>query len=95
MRALSTFLILALVAAACAPLVAQQKISDDVIYDEVRRKLANDTTARGGGLGVEVKDGVVTLTGKVRSEKQKNRAESVTKKVRGVAKVINKLVVDE
>jgi len=95
MRALSTFLILALVAAACAPLIAQQKISDDVIYDEVRLKLANDATARGGGLGVEVKEGVVTLTGKVRSEKQKNRAESITKKVRGVTKVVNKLVIDK
>ena len=91
MRALSVFLLLSLLA---ATLVAQQKVSDDLIYDEVRRKLANDTTAKGGALGVEVKDGVVTLTGKVRGEKQKGRAESLTKKVRGVTKVINKLVVD-
>ena len=94
MRVLSAFLILSLVAAACSALFAQQKISDDVIYDEVRRKLANDTTAKGGALGVEVKDGVVTLSGKVKTQKQKDRAESLTKKVRGVTKVINKLVLD-
>jgi len=91
MRALSVFLLLSLLATA---LVAQQKVSDDLIYDEVRRKLANDTTAKGGALGVEVKDGVVTLSGKVKSQKQKDRAESLTKKVRGVTKVINKLVLD-
>ncbi len=94
MHARSAFLILSLVAALCALVVAQQKVSDDLIYDEVRRKLANDTTAKGGALGVEVKDGVVTLTGKVKSEKQKSRAEALTKKVRGVTKVINKIVVD-
>lgn len=91
MRALSVFLILLLLAAA---LVAQQKVSDDVIYDQVRRKLATDTTAKGGALGVEVKDGVVTLSGKVKTQKQKDRAESLTKKVRGVTKVINKIVLD-
>jgi osmotically-inducible protein OsmY len=91
MRAFSVFLLVSLLAAS---LVAQQKVSDDLIYDEVRRKLANDTTAKGGALGVEVKDGVVTLSGKVKSQKQKDRAESLTKKVRGVTKVINKLVVD-
>jgi hyperosmotically inducible periplasmic protein len=91
MRAFSVFLLVSLLA---ATLVAQQKVSDDLIYDEVRRKLANDTTAKGGALEVEVKDGVVTLSGKVKSQKQKDRAESLTKKVRGVTKVINKLVVD-
>ena len=73
---------------------AESKRSDDLIYDEVRRKLANDTTAKGGGLEVEVHDGVVTLRGKVKSERQKNRAESVTKKVKGVTKVINELVIE-
>lgn len=95
MRVLSAFLVLALVAAACVPLLAQQKVSDDEIHDQVRKRLASDSTAKGGALGVEVKDGVVTLTGKVRSEKQKNRAESLTRKVRGVTRVISKLVVDK
>jgi hyperosmotically inducible protein len=91
MRAFYAFLILLLLA---TTLVAQQKISDDVIYDQVRRRLATDTTAKGGALEVEVKEGVVTLSGKVKTQKQKDRAESLTKKVRGVTKVINKIVVD-
>ncbi len=95
MRVLSAALILALVVAACAPLLAQQKVSDDAIYDQVRKRLASDATVKGGALGVEVKDGAVTLTGKVRSERQKVRAESLTRKIRGVTKVVNKIVVDE
>ncbi len=94
MRVLSVVLILSLLTAVCAPLVAQSKISDDQIYDEVRRKLADDTTVKGGALEVEVKEGVVTLSGKVKSEKQKNKAESLTKKVKGVTKVVNELVVE-
>jgi osmotically-inducible protein OsmY len=94
MRALSVILVVSLIAAAGAPLLAQGKPSDDLIYDEVRRRLANDMTAQGGAIEVEVKQGVVTLSGKVKSEKQKSRAESLTKKVRGVTKVINKLIVE-
>ncbi len=94
MRTLSVILILSLLAAFCTPVFAQKQRSDDLIYDEVRRKLASDMTAKGGGFEVEVKNGVVTLRGKARSERQKNRAETVTKKVKGVTKVINELVVE-
>jgi osmotically-inducible protein OsmY len=94
MRVLSVVLVLSLLAAACAPLVAQTKITDDQIYDEVRRKLAADTVVKGGAMGVEVKEGVVRLSGKVKTEKQKTRAESLTKKVKGVTKVVNELVVE-
>jgi hyperosmotically inducible protein len=94
MRALSLILIISLLAISWAPLLAQGKPSDDLIYDEVRRRLANDMTAQGGGIEVEVKEGVVTLSGKVKSEKQKDRAETLTKRVRGVTKVVNKLVID-
>ncbi len=94
MRALSVILILALISACCLPLAAQNKRSDDLIYDEVRRKLANDMTVKGGGIEVEVHGGVVSLRGKVKSEKQKNRATSLTKKVKGVTKVINELIVE-
>ncbi len=94
MRVLSAVLILMLISAYFAPLVAQDKRSDDLIYDEVRRKLANDMTVKGGAIEVEVHDGVVTLRGKVKTQKQKSRAASLAKKVKGVTKVINDLVVE-
>ena len=94
MRTLSVVLILSLVAASSAVLFAQQNTSDDLIYDEVRRRLAVDTLVKGGGLDVQVQQGVVTLRGKVKTQKQKNKAESITKKVKGVKKVINELVIE-
>jgi osmotically-inducible protein OsmY len=42
---------------------------------------------------VEVKDGVVTLRGKVEYEQQKLKAEKVARKVPGVKQVNNELIV--
>jgi hyperosmotically inducible protein len=81
-----------------APLTASSKkdapVTDDTIYDQVHLKLANDPDVRGAaGFGVEVHNGVVTLKGKVKTEKQKEKAERITKKVKGVTSVDNQLVV--
>lgn len=94
MRLLSILLIVALAGLACSALYAQGKVSDDVIYDRVRRKLTADRDVKGGGIDVEVTNGVVTLRGKVREEKQKKRAEHITRKVKGVTSVVNELVVE-
>ncbi len=68
---------------------------DDRIYDEVRRKLANDLDVKGAGIDVAVKDGLVTLSGRVHTEKGKEKAAKLTKKTKGVTGVQNKLVVAE
>lgn len=94
MRFLSVVLVVALFAAVCVPALAQKNVSDDRIYDEVRRRLASDRDAKGGGLDVEVHEGVVTLRGKVRDAKQKARAEHVARKTKGVKKVVNELQVE-
>ena len=44
-----------------------------------------------GAIEVIVKDGNVTLRGKVEEDKQKNRAEKIAKKVSGVKSVMNEL----
>jgi osmotically-inducible protein OsmY len=71
----------------------RKHVSDDQIYDNVRRRLANDMVVKGGGLTVDVKDGVVTLRGKVETEKQKTKATKLTHKVAGVKQVDNELQV--
>jgi len=86
----SFLLIFALAAGVWA---AEKHVSDDQLYDMVRRKLANDADVKGGALDVEVKDGVVTLRGKVETDKQKTKAEKLTHKVSGVKQVINELAV--
>ena len=93
MRWLSLFTILLLLTSGCFPAFAGKKVSDDEIYDNVRLKLAGDRDVRGTAFKVEVKDGVVTLRGQVDKEKNKRRATKLTKKVKGVTKVINELTV--
>jgi len=42
---------------------------------------------------VKVTEGVVELSGKVKTEAQKARAEKIAKKVKGVKSVVNKLAI--
>jgi len=76
-----------------APLWAGEKMTDDKIYDAVRLKLVSDPDVKGGALEVVVTDGEVTLRGAVPSEHGRQKAEHLTKKVKGVKKVHNELVV--
>jgi osmotically-inducible protein OsmY len=77
------------------PLLAQKQkqITDDTVRDQVMVKLANDPDVGGMPIDVDVKQGIATLKGKVRSEKQKSKAEKLAKKVKGVTGVTNQLVI--
>ena len=91
---INTLICLLLVFALSAPVWSADKHpSDDQLYDQVRRKLADDYVVKGGALEVEVKDGVVTLRGKVEFDQQKAKAEKLARKVSGVKHVNNELVV--
>ncbi|MFL6417685.1 MAG: BON domain-containing protein [Bryobacteraceae bacterium] len=73
---------------------ADQKAgADDRIFDQVRMRLATDADVKGGNFDVTVKDGVVTLKGRVDTEKGKSRASKLAKKVKGVKQVENDLMV--
>ena len=82
-----------LLSAVC--LAADKVVSDDMIYDNVRIKLASDQIVKGGALNVDVKQGVVTLGGMVENGKQKDRAAKLAKSVKGVKQVINNLNLKE
>lgn len=91
MRFLSLILVLAVLV---TPLLAQKNaVSDDTITDQVLVKLANDADVGGVKFDVSVHQGAVTLKGKVRSDKQKSKAEKIVKKVKGVTSVNNELVI--
>ena len=66
-------------------------MTDDTITDQVRLKLTSDPDVKGGALGVDVKQGVVTLSGAVEMQKQRDKAEKIAKKVKGVKSVVNKI----
>ena len=72
---------------------AKDPISDDMIYNNVRIKLASDAVVKGGALQVDVKDGVVTIGGSVEVEKQKDRAAKLAKGVKGVKQVVNNITI--
>lgn len=85
--------VLLLITLAMPMLVAQQKsaVSDDAISDNVRQRLASDADVRGAALDVTVKEGVVTIKGRVHTEKGRKKATEITKKVKGVVNVDNQL----
>jgi hyperosmotically inducible protein len=69
----------------------KQPASDDLIHDNVQRRLADDADVKGGGLAIDVKDGVVTLHGKLQTQRQIDKASKLAKKVSGVKKVVNEI----
>jgi hyperosmotically inducible periplasmic protein len=89
----ATTLILWLLAGIC--LAADKPLTDAFITDTVQIKLASDPDVKGGGLRVDVKDGVVTISGSVQQERQKTKATKVARKVKGVKQVINNIVIQE
>jgi osmotically-inducible protein OsmY len=82
-----------LVAGVWAQVAFADQKSDDRIYDQVRIRITGDPDVKGGGVEVSVKDGVVTLKGRVDTDKGKTRATKLAKKVKGVKDVDNQLMV--
>jgi hypothetical protein len=78
-----------------APAFSAPPATDDYITDSVRQKLAADQVVKGGAIDVDVKDGVVTLKGKVQEPKQKAKADKLAKKVRGVKSVVNDITIEK
>jgi osmotically-inducible protein OsmY len=89
MRLISLLLILVLIVPMFV--LAQGTPNDDRIYDAVRRKLADDADVKGAGFEVTVKNGAVTLSGRVHDAAAREKAARLAKKVKGVTSVDNKL----
>lgn len=92
MRTIFLFLTMILLAATLFGAAAKD-LSDDAIYDQVRLKLAGDRDVGGGAITVKVTQGAVELSGQVKTESIRAKAEKLTKKVKGVKSVINQLKV--
>src|SRR3954465_3928811 len=90
----AAFLVLLVMAAVCVA-ADPKPVSDDAIYDQVRIKLASDAVVKGGALKVDVKQGVVTLSGDLEQEKQSDRATKIAKRVKGVKEVVNNITIKQ
>jgi osmotically-inducible protein OsmY len=94
MRVIFSVLLLALLVWIGSAYAQKAPPTDDWIYDQVRLRLASNPDVKGAAIDVTVKEGVVTLRGKVRTGKAHSKAQSLTSKVKGVKQVINELKVD-
>ena len=74
-----------------ALLLSARELTDDEIYDEVRRRLTADREVKILNLDVQVDQGVVTIRGLVELERLRTRAERIVKRIKAVRSVNNEL----
>jgi osmotically-inducible protein OsmY len=68
-------------------------IDDAWITTKVQSQYFLDTDVKGHEIDVDTRNGVVTLTGSVRSDAAKRMAESIARDAEGVSRVVNRLTV--
>jgi hyperosmotically inducible periplasmic protein len=69
--------------------------TDAAITSAVKTKFLADTTVPGMKIDVDTKDGIVTLTGTVKTAAEKAEALRLAKTTKGVKSVVDKLVVQQ
>jgi hyperosmotically inducible protein len=72
---------------------AAKAVSDGSITTAVKTRLMTDSVGRGTSIGVDTKDGVVTITGAVPAQADKARIGQLVEKTTGVKSVVNNLTV--
>ena len=85
--------VLLVVSFASVCLAKDLPVTDNLIIDEVRIKLSGDAEVKGGALEVDCKQGIVTISGTVETDRQKSKATKLAKKVKGVKQVVNNITV--
>jgi len=79
---------------ATASTAVAQTIEDAAITAAVKAKLLADTTVGGLKIDVDTKDGVVSLSGPVKSPTEKDQAIRLARETNGVKDVQDKLVIN-
>lgn len=74
---------------------AERAIDDSVITTKAKSALLADTTVKGTDINVETNRGVVSLSGMVDNDRQRDRAASIVRGIDGVKSVENKMTVKQ
>lgn len=95
---ISALILIVIVAAGAMVASAQQRsmgqvIDDTTITTEIKAKLTADTLSNLTKIGVNTRDGLVTLTGDVDSLERKARAVQIASSIRGVRQVVDNVQV--
>jgi len=72
---------------------AQHAIANATLTGKIKAKITLDDTLKGSTINVDSADGVVTLTGTVRSQAQQARALQLAREAEGVKSVTDRLAV--
>jgi hyperosmotically inducible periplasmic protein len=84
-----------LLAGACSSTrTTGEQVDDGWITTKIKAKLAGDGDINPFNIDVDVLDGVVTLSGKVKKVDTKQEAERLARDTKGVKNVVNKIEVD-
>ena len=96
LRALAALALVTVLSAGCASGRSIRPATDDSgISTRVRTALLNDTQVAAGNINVTASNGVVTLSGRVRSEAERDRAVAVARQTSGVSDVRSELAVGQ
>jgi hyperosmotically inducible periplasmic protein len=74
---------------------SNQPVGDSYITTKVKAELAKDSATKAKDIKVTTMNGVVVLSGTVRSEAEKQKAEQDTRSINGVTEVRNELSVGQ
>jgi hyperosmotically inducible protein len=69
---------------------AQEALSDGGLTAKIKAKMALDDTVKALDLNIDTVDGVVTVTGKVRTSAERARALALARETNGVKRVIDR-----
>jgi osmotically-inducible protein OsmY len=94
-RAIGTLVLAASVSAACGGKSIRPATDDGGLSTRVRTVLLNDPQVAAGGINVSASNGVVTLSGNVRSAAERDRAVSLARGTAGVSDVRSELAVSQ
>jgi osmotically-inducible protein OsmY len=97
MRAAATLVLAASLSVACgsARSIRPTATDDGSVSTRVRTVLLNDPQVNGGNINVTAANGVVTLSGRVRSEAERERAVALARQTSGVTDVRSELSVTQ
>jgi osmotically-inducible protein OsmY len=72
---------------------AQEALSDSSLTAKIKAKMALDDSVKARDLSVHTVDGVVTVTGTVRSSAERDRGLALARETNGVRQVVDRITV--
>src|SRR5258708_1266642 len=68
--------------------------ADSTISTNVKSQLTKDSVLKDSNLAIDTEDGVVTISGSLKSERERSRAVEIARQTDGVTRVVDKIEVN-